>query len=297
MTADQRDGTGYNGAGPQPSLVVRTAADVTLTELLELERVEADLYRSIATFHDPEGLYGGQVLAQSLRAASLTVPDGFAAHSLHGYFVRPGDAKRPVVLQVYRDRDGRSYAARRVVAVQGGEVLLNLAASFNVPEPGPDRQAARMPVVPPPADIARHKVLTRTAGVEFLDAEPDSTLPTPASVWARVTDEVIEDDPNLWACMITYISDMCTGLFKLVDFDWNVRLTSIDHALWLFRLAKPRWLLLDLQGESVADGRGFYRGHVFDQDGVLVGGLAQESLYRTMDHPRPQTIKRMTEER
>jgi acyl-CoA thioesterase-2 len=275
--------------------MIRTAADVTLTELLELERVEVDLYRSITTLSDPEGLYGGQVLAQALRAASLTVPDGFAAHSLHGYFVRPGDAKRPVAMQVHRDRDGRSYAARRVVAVQGGEVLLNLAASFHVPEPGPDRQGPCMPAVAAPADVARHKVLTRAAGVEFLDAEPDSALPVPASVWARVTDEVIGDDPNLWACMIAYISDMCTGLFKLVDFDWNVQLTSIDHALWLFRLAKPQWLLLDLQGQSVADGRGFYRGHVFDADGVLIAGLAQESLYRKTDRPRPQTIRRTRE--
>jgi acyl-CoA thioesterase II len=284
----------HDGECARPS-VRRSAAEVSLGELLDLERVEVDLYRSTATFHDPEGLYGGQVLAQSLRAASLTVPDGFVAHSLHGYFVRPGDAKRPVVLQVYRDKDGRSYAARRVVVVQGGEVLLNLAASFHVPEQGPNRQGPQMPVVPPPTDLARHKVLTRTAGVEFLDAEPDSALPTPASLWARVADEVIGDDPNLWACMVTYISDMCTGLFKLVDFDWNVRLTSIDHALWLFRLAKPRWLLLDLQGQSVANGRGFYRGHVFDQDGVLVASLAQESLYRKMNRPRPQTVRRMRE--
>jgi acyl-CoA thioesterase II len=275
------------------TVVGRTAAHVSLTELLDLERVEVNLYRSTATFHRPEGLYGGQVLAQALRAASLTVPDGFVAHSLHGYFVRPGDAERPVVLHVDRDRDGRSYAARRVVVRQGGEVLLNLAASFHVPEPGPDRQGPSMPAVPLPADVAQHRVLTGVAGVEFLDAEPDSALPTPASMWARVTDESIGDDPNLWACMVAYISDMATGLFKLVDFDWNVRLTSIDHALWLFRLAKPRWLLLDLRGQSVANGRGFYRGQLFDTDGVLVADLAQESLYRAMDRARPQTIRRM----
>ena len=134
-------------------------------------------------------------------------------------------------------------------------------------------------------------VAMRTAADVTL-AEPDSALPTPAAVWARVTNESIGDDPNLWACLVTYISDMCTGLFKLVDFDWNVRLTSIDHALWLVRLAKPRWLLLDLRGQSAANGRGFYRGQLYDQDGVLVAGLAQESLYRKTDRPRPQTISR-----
>jgi acyl-CoA thioesterase-2 len=279
-----------------PLGLVRTAEALSLAELLDLERLEDDLFRSVATFHDPEGLYGGQVLAQSLRAASMTVGEGFLAHSLHGYFVRPGDPKRPVVLTVYRDRDGRSYAARRVVAIQGGEVLLNLSASFHIPEAGPDQQGPQAPAVPLAADLAQHRVLTRATGVEFLDAEPDSSLPTPACVWARVTDAEIGDDPNIWACMITYVSDMCTGLFKLVDFDWNVKLTSINHALWLFRPMKPRWLLLDLRGESVSNGRGLYRGNIFDQDGVLVAGLAQESLYRKTDRPRPQTIMRVTED-
>jgi acyl-CoA thioesterase-2 len=280
----------------RPRGVARTAADYTLTEVLELEAIETDLFRSAATFHDPEGLYGGQVLAQSLRAASRTVGSGFLAHSLHAYFIRPGDPLRRVLFTVHRDRDGRSYAARRVIAVQDGEVLLNLSASFHVPEEGPDEQGPRRPGVPSPRDVAGNKVLTRAAGVEFLDAEPGAALPTPAWVWARVTDEAIDDDPNLWACMITYISDMCTGLFKLADFDWQVRLTSLDHALWLFRPARPQWLLLQLLGESVSNGRGFYRGNIFDQDGVLVAGLAQESLYRKMDHLRPQTIRRLTED-
>ena len=276
--------------------MTRTAQDLSLGEVLDLERIEDDLFRSTATFHDPEGVYGGQVLAQALRAASLTVPEGFIAHSLHGYFVRPGDPTVPIVFTVHRDRDGRSYAARRAVAVQGGEVLLNLSASFQVPEESPDVQGPTLPAVAMPRDLSRHRVLTRAVGVEFLDAEPDSELPTPACVWARITDDAIAEDPNLSASMITYVSDMCSGVFKLVDFDWNVTLTSIDHALWLYRPTKPKWLLLDLRGESVSNGRAFYRGHIFDQDGVLVAGLAQESLYRKRDRPRPVTIKRVLEE-
>jgi acyl-CoA thioesterase-2 len=272
-------------------LIAAAAPPTTLAALLELEQLEDGLFRSVVTVDDAQGLYGGQVMAQALRAASATVRQGFEAHSLHAYFVRPGDARRRVVYHVYRDRDGRSYAARRVVAVQAGEVLLNLACSFHVPEIGQDRQVA------PPPDSPRGQLLkTRAFGVEFRDGEPESPLPSPARVWARVSDAVPEDDPNLFACMITYISDMCSGLFRLAEFDWDVQLTSIDHALWLYRRARPGWLLMDLAGESVARGRGLYRGHIFDEAGVLVAGLAQESLFRKIATPRPHTIKRVQEE-
>jgi acyl-CoA thioesterase-2 len=258
--------------------------------LLDVERIEEGLFRSVVTFDDPHGLYGGQVMAQALRAASCTAPPGFLAHSLHAYFVHPGDAEQRVVYEVHRDRDGRSYAARRVVALQDGKVLLNLACSFHVPEEGQDRQAG-----PPPNAPRGQRVQTRAVGVEFRDGDPASALPSPARVWARITDPVL-DDPNGYACMVTYISDMCTGLFRLADFDWNVQLTSLDHALWLYRPVRPGWLLMDLAGESVAHGRGLYRGQIFDETGALVAGLAQESLFRKIPRRRPHTIKRVPEE-
>jgi acyl-CoA thioesterase-2 len=199
------------------------------------------------------------------------------------------------VFRVYRDRDGRSYAARRVVALQGGEVLLNLSASFHIPEDGPDRQIGPPPTAPRPEELDGLRLRTRAVGVDFRDADPDSGLPSPSRVWARVT-EPVPDDRHLYACMITYISDMCTGLFRLADFDWHVQLTSIDHSLWLYREARPGWLLVDLVGESVSGGRGLYRGRIYDEAGVLVAGLAQESLFRRISTPRPHTIRRMAEE-
>jgi len=265
-------------------------ATPTLGALLEVERVEDGLFRSLVTFDDPHGLYGGQVMAQALRAASCTAPPGFLAHSLHAYFVHPGDAERRVVYQVHRDRDGRSYAARRVVALQGGNVLLNLACSFHRPEEGQDRQAVQAPDAP-----RGPRLQTRAVGVEFRDGDPGAALPSPARVWARVSDPVL-DDPNGYACLVTYISDMCTGLFRLADFDWHVQLTSVDHALWLYRPVRPGWLLMDLAGESVARGRGLYRGQIFDETGALVAGLAQESLFRKIPRRRPHTIRRVPEE-
>ena len=275
----------------RPAELIAGARPVVLAELLELEPLENRLFRSVTTVDDPQGLYGGQVMAQALRAASATIRPGFEAHSLHAYFVRPGDSHQRVVYRVYPDRDGRSYSARRVMAMQDGDVLLNLACSFHVPEDGPDRQVAEPPDAP-----RGPRVVTRAFGVEFRDAEVESALPSPPRVWARVCDPVPEDDPNLYACMVTYISDMCTGLFRLADFDWHVRLTSIDHALWLYRRPRPGWLLMDLHGESVANGRGLYRGQIFDETGALVAGLAQESLFRKSAQPRAHTIRRTPED-
>jgi acyl-CoA thioesterase-2 len=166
-----------------------------------------------------------------------------------------------------------------------------------VPEEGIDRQAATKPSAPVPETPGLPRLATRAVGVEFRDAEPGSDLPSPARVWARVSDAVPENDPNLFECMVTYISDMCTGTFKLAAFDWHVQLTSLDHALWLYRPAPSGWLLMDLTGESIANGRAHYSGRIFDQDGVLVAGLAQESLFRKISHRRPHTIFRISEEK
>lgn len=275
-------------------MTVESVDPVSLASILDLERLDQDLYRSTATFWDHGSVYGGQALAQALRAAARTVLDGFVAHSLHGTFIRAGDPQRPILFEVTRDRDGRSYCARRVVARQGGLILLNALASFHAHEPGPDSQAASLPAVPMPEDVASFGVATRARGIEFRDANPESTLPVPSTVWARAIDEPgLYDDPNLIACLIAYVSDMCTGVYTLVDFDWNVRLTSLDHSLWFLRPMTSEWMLLDLQGESVHQGRGLYRGRVFDTTGRQLAALTQESLYRALDRPRPETIRRV----
>jgi acyl-CoA thioesterase-2 len=280
----------------RPSELTSAATPPTLAQLLELDRIDDELFRSVTTYDDPLGLYGGQVMAQALRAASGTVRPGFLAHSLHGYFVRPGDPNQPVVYRVRHDRDGRSYAARSVAALQGGAVLLNLSCSFHVPEEGQDRQRSRPPDAPAPDAPGVERVLTRAVGVEFRDADPGSRLPSPTRVWVRVSDPFPDDDPHLHACMITYVSDMCTGAFTLADFDWNTQLTSLDHALWLYRPTRPAWLLLDLTGESVALGRAHYTGRIFDESGALVAGLAQESLFRKIPNRRAHTIIRIPEQ-
>jgi acyl-CoA thioesterase-2 len=278
------------GAGPGPG--GRPAPQPpSLADLLQLEEVTQDLYRTTAIFDDPFGLYGGQVAAQALRAASGTVSAAHRAHSLHGYFVRPGNPRRPVVFSVYRDHDGRSYAARRVIAQQNGAVILNLAASFHIPESGPDLQSSRMPEARPPGQLAAHRLSTRVPGVDFRDADPGAAMPVPARIWARADGEA-GDDPHLAACMLTYVSDMFTGLFTLAEPDEHVSLVSLDHALWFYRPVPPGWLLMDLTGESVANGRGMYTGRIFDADGVLIAGLAQESLFRRTPAAHPRRISR-----
>jgi len=256
-----------------------------LLDLLTLEEIDRDLYRASTLFADPYGLYGGQVAAQALRAATLTVEGEQQAHSLHGYFLRRGNPLRPVVFQVHRDRDGRSYAARRVIALQDGEVIFNMAASFHRCEDGPDVQAASMPTGPAPAQLRDFGLDTRTVGIDFRDARADD-LARPSRFWARSL-EPVGDDQHLHACVLTYVSDMFSGLFDMAELDESTALTSLDHAIWFYRPVNLNdWVLTDLVGESLSDGRGHYFGRMFSADGTLVAGLAQESLFRKVEGHR-----------
>jgi len=196
-----------------------------LLDLLTLERAETNLFLTTVVHEGdgPAGLYGGQVAAQALRAAAATVDSGRHPHSLHGYFLSRGDASRQVLLTVYRDRDGRSYSNRRVIAVQQGKVIFNMAASFHITEPGPDYQA---------------------------HSAPDVTGP--------------EGLPDL-------------------EHRFTLHGVDIDHAVWFYRrVALDDWVLMDLQPESIASGRGMYTGRIFGRDGRLAAGIAQESVYRTV---------------
>ncbi|MCW2528184.1 MAG: putative acyl-CoA thioesterase [Pseudonocardiales bacterium] len=201
-------------------------------------------------------------------------------HSLHGYFLRPGDPRKQVIFEVHRDRDGRSYSARRVIARQGGKVIFNMATSFHIPENGIDAQAATMPDVQVPVTRLGGRLATRVFDVDFRDPEPSTVHPFPAQVWARVEVD-LGDDRHLHACALTYVSDMFSGLMSLAPGAKPVGLTSLDHAIWFYRPVKmDEWVLMDLIGESVHSGRGLYSGRIFTADGVLVAGLAQESLFR-----------------
>jgi acyl-CoA thioesterase II len=251
-----------------------------LPELLTLERIEDDLFRSVVVSQEPAGLFGGQVAGQALRAAAATVPEGRHPHSLHGYFLSRGDASRRVLLTVNRDRDGGSYSNRRVIAVQNGKVIFNMAASFHVAEEGSDYQAHAMPDVAQPDDLPDDERWHRMHGVEIrLPQQPQPDQHWPSRMWIRSRHELADD--TLRACALAYVSDMFTGLAATPGITISGPLTSIDHSVWFFRKAAvDDWVLMDLQPESTSGGRGMYTGRIFSRDGVLAAGIAQETLFR-----------------
>jgi acyl-CoA thioesterase II len=251
-----------------------------LPELLTLERIEDDLFRSVVVSEEPAGLFGGQVAGQALRAAAETVPDGRHPHSLHGYFLSRGDASRRVLLTVNRDRDGGSYSNRRVIAVQNGKVIFNMAASFHVTEEGSDYQAHAMPDVPQPEDLPDDERWHRMHGVEIrVPAQPNPGQQWPSRMWIRSRHKLTGD--TMQACALAYVSDMFTGLAAAPGITISGPLTSIDHSVWFFRKAPvDDWVLMDLQPESTSGGRGMYTGRIFSRDGVLAAGIAQETLFR-----------------
>ena len=254
-----------------------------LLDLLTLERVEVNLFLTTVV-HDgdgPAGLYGGQVAAQALRAAAATVDPGRHPHSLHGYFLSRGDASRRVLLTVYRDRDGRSYSNRRVIAVQQGKVIFNMAASFHVGEPGPDYQAHPAPDVAGPDGLPDLEHGFALHGVDIrVPEQPRADQSWPSRVWLRARDSLADD--TLHACALAYVSDMFTGLAAVPGLRPAGPPTSIDHVVWFYRrVALDDWVLMDLQPESISGGRGTYTGRIFGRDGRLAAGIAQESVYRT----------------
>lgn len=251
-----------------------------LADVLALERIEADLFRSCVVYADPYGLYGGQVAAQALRAAAKTVPPGRQPHSLHGYFLSRGDPARRVLLMVNRDRDGRSYSNRRVIAVQNGVVIFNMAASFHVTEEGPDYQAHEMPNVPGPEGLPDLTVRTRMLGIDIrVPPQPDPGQEWPSRVWMRTRESLASETEQ--ACALTYVSDMFTGLASVPGISQVGPVTSIDHAVWFHRQASlGEWVLMDLLPESTSGGRGMYTGRIFTAGGALAAGIAQESLFR-----------------
>jgi len=251
-----------------------------LLDLLHLDETNHDVFRAATIFDDPINLYGGQVAAQSLRAAGSTVPEGRAPHSFHCYFLRAGDPKLPVDYFVKRDRDGRAYSARTVSAMQDGREILIMSASFHVDEEGPDVQPNGLPDILMPADPAAKAITTRTVDIDYRDPRrvPEDTMIR--QIWAKAAVD-LGDDPLLHACVTAYISDMFTGLFTLVPQRQDVALSSLDHAMWFLRPARAdAWTYLELVGESLNGGRGLYSGSMFNEQGQLIARIMQESLFR-----------------
>lgn len=283
-----------------------------LVELLDLETIEVDLFRGRQPDTQRQRVFGGQVAAQALIAGSRTVEPDYAVHSLHSYFLLPGDTAVPIVYDVERLRDGRSFATRRVVARQHGRPIYYLTASFQRPEEGLTHQDAMPEVIAPEdgldlAELFRSRgadhdtgewerewaaLEVRYVGNSLRGLEPDPRHPAQARLWIRV-DGDLSDDPAEHLAAFTYASDLTLISAALVPHRLHVstpgmQAASLDHTIWFHRpFRADRWWLYDQVSPSAAGGRGLSLARVFAQDGTLVATVAQEGLIR-MREPRPE---------
>jgi acyl-CoA thioesterase-2 len=278
-----------------------------LLQLLELEPLEVNIYRGRNRDIGTGRVFGGQVFAQALVAARRTVDEPREAHSVHGYFLRAGDLAAPIVYFVDRPRDGGSFTSRRVTAIQHGETIFHLSASFHIAEPGLEHQAP-MPDVPPPEslpaelDLIRgmvdripedlRKVLTQDRPLDFrpvgsLDPFLPEKRPAARQVWFRAISR-LPDAPIVHQALVAYASDyglLPTALYPHgVGYrDRRLQMASLDHALWLHRpFRADEWLLYSMDSPAAAGARGFVRGMIFTREGELVASVAQEGLMRVV---------------
>ena len=281
-----------------------------LINLLKLERIEDNIFRGESRDIGSAQVFGGQVLGQALSAAHHTV-DGRVAHSLHAYFLRRGDMAAPIIYEVDRARDGGSFSVRRVVAIQHGRPIFNLAASFQSPEKGLEHQA-QMPDVPGPdglQDVTEvepdvlekvpekmRRFLTAKRPFEVRPVRPvnfdkPERLPPEKHIWIRAVDK-LPDTYSLHQNLLAYVSDYeLLGTSTLphgVLYGRNmVQMASLDHALWFHRDVRvDDWLLYTFDSPNAAGARGYARGQFYTKDGVLVASVAQEGLFRVLDETR-----------
>jgi acyl-CoA thioesterase-2 len=282
-----------------------TSAVEELLSLLQLERLEDNLFRGESRDIGTRYVFGGQVLGQALSAAQQTVDADRAAHSLHAYFLRAGDIEKPIVYHVERTRDGGSFSMRRVTAIQHGQPIFNFAASFQADEPGVHHQLP-MPTVPKPDDVEPSESLPpdelaklppklqrwfgRSGPFEFRHIYPRDELnptkrPPFQQVWFRLSGRV-EEAPALHRALLAYSSDfhlIGTTLFPHgVSFlQRNVQVASLDHAMWFHRpFRADEWLLYSCDSPTAQGSRGLARGMIYSEDGRLVASTAQEGLIR-----------------
>lgn len=275
-----------------------------LVALLELERIEDDIFRGFSPPESPERVFGGQVAAQALVAAARTVDPQRKVHSLHSYFIRPGDTRIPIVYEVDRIRDGRSFTTRRVVAVQRGKAIFSLSASFQRPEPGVEHSDP-MPDVPGPdelptlgealagitSDGPRFAAMPRPLDMRWVNGSPWAGEPdgdaTKNPVWLR-TDGVLPDDDVLHVCVLAYASDLTLIDAAVVPHGlraWHdtVQTASLDHAMWFHApFRADDWLLYDTASPSASGARGLATGRFFTRDGRLIATTVQEGLIRVL---------------
>lgn len=278
---------------------------IDLISILDLEPIEENLFRGNSSKTGWQRVFGGQVIGQAMVAACRTV-EGRLPHSLHCYFILPGDPAIPIIYQVERLRDGKSYSTRRVTAIQHGRAIFSLMVSFHVEEEGAFDHQEKMPDVPPPAQFSPEEFIKQPMFremPEFIRRYYESDRPIElrpvelnryigeriedgrVHVWIRTASN-LPDDPALHMCALAYASD-----FALLDavmarygrtlFDRHMMAASLDHAMWFHRpFRADEWLLYAQDSPSAQSGRGLARGLIFRQDGTLVASVAQEGSVR-----------------
>ncbi|MFD2165681.1 acyl-CoA thioesterase II [Thalassotalea euphylliae] len=276
-----------------------------LSSLLSLETIEQGIYRGQSQDLGFKALFGGQVLGQALSAAQETVAPERQVHSLHSYFLRAGDASKPVVYEVEELRNGKSFSARRVQAIQNGQTIFFMTASFQAPEPGLAHQDV-MPQVPPPEEVASYQdfifenqhVLPDAVRGKFLAEKPieikpveqynwvnPEKMPAKTHMWIK-TNGALPDDLRVHTYMLAYTSDfqfLPTALFPHGQTHWNpnLQIATIDHAMWFHRPFRfDDWLLYAIDSPSATSGRGLVRGQIFNREGELVASTMQEGVIR-----------------
>ncbi|MEU5263175.1 acyl-CoA thioesterase II [Amycolatopsis sp. NPDC021455] len=274
-----------------------------LIALLDLEKIEENIFRGVSPAHSPVRVFGGQVAGQALVAAGRTVPEERRVHSLHAYFIRGGDPSVPIVYEVDRIRDGRSFTTRRVVAIQHGKAIFSLSASFQKDEPGIEHSEAMPEGIPAPETLPT--LMERAEGyaigaharprpidVRYVNEPPWITRetgerPSRNQVWMRA-DGKLPADRLLHVCVLTYASDMTLldsvlarhGVYWDTD---KVLGASLDHALWFHRpFRADEWFLYDSASPTASGARGLATGRFFAADGTLIATVVQEGLLRVL---------------
>ncbi|HMM45778.1 MAG TPA: acyl-CoA thioesterase II [Candidatus Macondimonas sp.] len=285
---------------------------LNLLSQLDLETLDENLFRGTSADLGGFSVFGGQVVAQALVAAQRTLDPARSAHSLHAYFLRPGDMKASIVYQVECLRDGKSFATRRVLALQHGKPIFSLSASFQVAEEGLDHQAPA-PQAPPPESLPTEqelrarlaervpeplrRFLNREVGIEMRPVAPvDFFTPERRApiqqVWLRVA-HPLPDEPGLHRALLAYASDfnlLGTSLLPhgITFFQGNLQGASLDHALWFHRPFRiDDWILYHMESPSASGARGFNLGGFYTRDGRRIASSAQEGLLRLRMGTRP----------